>query len=57
MFYRLLLLLFGLGVVTLVGLYLATGRERYLRGARTGLAVGLGLACVFFLVLLLKRLI
>lgn len=54
-FLRLLLIVFGLAVVALVGLFFFRGDRKYLRRAGRLFLIGIGAAVLFFAILLLQR--
>jgi hypothetical protein len=56
-YFRALLFAFGVAVALLVGLFLFSGNTRYLRWAGRLFGFGLGAAVIFFLVLVLQRVI
>jgi hypothetical protein len=55
--FRAALGLLGLAITVLVGLYFLSGKPRYLLWARRLFLAGLALGALFFVVLLIKRLI
>lgn len=56
-FFRALLILFGIAVVICVALFLFTNDRKYLRWAGRLFKVGIAAALLFFVVLLLERIV
>jgi hypothetical protein len=55
--FRGFLFVLGAAIVVCAAMYFVTGRTRYLAWSRSLLLAGLGTGVVFFVILLLKRLI